>query len=176
VRLQQIIENTALLGGDDSSALMDDFEQKYEDSRPEPWVVYCKHKESCNILAKRLRAKGAQVGIYHGDTDPDERTEMEDQFQAGELDVVVGTIDAMKEGITMTRSHLMYFMSRSFVPDVNEQCEAREDRLGQQKQVVVYIPQATDTVATSRVHPINRLKEKIVRTVLPKDEIKEAYE
>jgi SNF2 family DNA or RNA helicase len=67
----------------------------------------------------------------------------------------------------------MYFMSRSFVPDENEQCEAREDRIGQQSTVMVYIPQAVNTVATSKVQPINRLKEGIVRTVLPKDEIKE---
>lgn len=174
VRLQQIIENAALLGGDDDSAIMDDFEEKFEDSRPEPWVFFFKYKQSCDLFAERLRSKfGAEVAVYHGDVPPKKRTQIEDDFQAGNIDAVIGTIDAMKEGITLTRSHLMAFATRSFVPDVNEQCEAREDRLGQQELVRVYIPQATGTVATDKVEPINRLKEQIIKTVLPKQIIEE---
>lgn len=174
VRLQQIIENPALLGGDDDSAIMDYLEQKFADSRPEPWVFFFKYKESCEIFAKRLRSKhGAAVGVYHGDVKPANRTKLEDDFQAGAIDAMVGTIGAMKEGITLTRSHLMGFGSRDFVPDNNEQCEAREDRIGQQRPVIVYIPQAEATVATDKVEPINRLKEQIVRTVLPKHDIEE---
>lgn len=173
VRLQQIIENPALIGGDDDSALMDDFQQLFEDAGDNQWIVGCKFKESCNLLADRLRSKyGAAVGIYTGDTDPRDRTKMEDKFQKGEIDVVIGTIAAMKEGITLTNSHLMYCMSRSFVPAENEQLEARADRLGQQELVRVYIPLATNTVAASKVEPINRLKEFIVKTVIPKDEVR----
>jgi len=174
VRLQQIIENAALLGGGDHSAIMDDFEEKVLDSRPEPWVFFFKFKESCNIFAERLRSKhGLTVGVYHGDVTPAKRTQLEDDFQAGNIDVMVGTIDAMKEGITLTRSHLMGFGTRDFVPDKNEQCESREDRLGQHTLVRIYIPQTENTVATDKVEPINKLKEQIVRTVLPKHEIKE---
>jgi SNF2 family DNA or RNA helicase len=174
VRLLQIIENSALLGGDDDSGVMDDFEQRYADSRPEPWVVFCKYKESCELLANRLRTKhGARVGIYTGDVKAADRTKLEDDFQAGELDVMIGTIAAMYQGITLTRSHLQYWLSREFVPAINEQGEAREDRLGQQELVRVYIPQPPDTVATDKVDPINRLKEKIVATVIPMDTIKE---
>lgn len=179
VRLQMILENSALLGGPDDSASMDDFEQRFADSRPHQWVVFCKYKESCTILAERLRKKfGATVGVYTGDVPPHERTAMEDKFQTGGgdkgIDVMVGTIGAMKEGITLTSSHLMYFLSRDFVPDVNDQCESREDRKGQQHKVVVYIAQPEGTVATDKVEPINRLKETIVRTVVPKVKIQEA--
>jgi SNF2 family DNA or RNA helicase len=177
VRLQQILENCALIGGDDESALMDDFEERYEDSRPSQWVVFCKYKESCTLLADRLRRKyDANVAVYTGDAKPTARTQMEDDFQRGDLDVVVGTIDAMKEGITLTSGHLMYFLTRSFVPDINEQCEAREDRLGQQELVRVYIPQPSNTVSADKVEPINQLKSTIVRTVLPKDHIEEVFE
>jgi SNF2 family DNA or RNA helicase len=175
VRLQQIIENPALLGGDDDSSIMDYFEEKIENSLPEPWVLFFKFKPSTEIMAQRLRDKfGLQVATYHGDVSARDRTAIEDEFQRGELDVVIGTIEAMKEGITLTRSHLMGFATRSFVPDVNEQCESREDRLGQQELVRVYIPQPPDTVSTDKVEPINQLKEQIVRTVLPKIAIKEA--
>jgi SNF2 family DNA or RNA helicase len=173
VRLQQIIENCALLGGDDESALMDDFEQKYVDAGEQQWVVFCKYRESCTLLAKRLEKLGATVGVYTGEVKPEERTKLEDAFQRGALDVLIGTIGAMKEGITLTSGHLQYWLTRSFVPAENEQGESREDRLGQQELVRVYIPQAVNTVATDKVAPINRLKEGIVSTVIPKDKIEE---
>ncbi len=179
VRLQMVLENSALLGGPDDSALMDDFEQKFQDSRPNQWVVFCKYKASCTLLAERLRRKfGATVGVYTGDVQPHERTALEDKFQTGGgdegIDVMIGTIGAMKEGITLTSGHLQYFLSRDFVPDVNDQCEARCDRKGQQHKVRVYIAQPESTVATSKVEPINRLKEQIVKTIVPKNKTEEA--
>lgn len=174
VRQRQIIENAALLGGPDESGNMDDFEQKYADSRPSPWVVFCQFKLSCDILAERLRKNhGANVAIFNGDVTPADRTEIENSFQRGELDVIVGTIDAMYQGITLTRGHLQHWLSRSVVPAINEQGESRQDRLGQQELVRVYVPQATDTIAVNRVHVINRLKEGIVKTVVPMDAIRE---
>lgn len=176
VRLQQVIENSELLGGPDSSASMDSFEAKFEATGEgtEPWVVFCKFKDSCEILARRLREKyDVNVGVYTGDVQPYVRTELEDEFQRGELDVMVGTIDAMKEGITLTRSHLQYWLSRSWVPAHNEQGEGRCDRLGQQELVRVYIAHPRGTVSTESVHPKNKLKEGIVATVLDKDTIKE---
>lgn len=174
VRLQQILENCALVGGKDDSASMDDFEQKFVDSRPYSWVVFCKFKESCEILAERMRRKhGAKVGVYTGDTPAADRTELEDKFQRGELDVMIGTIGAMKEGITLTQAHLEHFLTRDWTPAVNDQCESRCDRLGQQEKVRVYIPEPEDTVATDKVRPTNRLKERIVRTVIPKVKIEE---
>ena len=65
VRHQQIIENPALLGGDDDSAIMDDFEEKFIDSRPEPWVFFFKYKASCEIFAERLRSTVAN-NSFHG--------------------------------------------------------------------------------------------------------------
>jgi SNF2 family DNA or RNA helicase len=175
VRLQQIIESPAVLGGEDDSALMDDFIEKFEDSRPAQWVVGTKFKPSCAILANRLRKLGAEVALYTGDVDPKERTHIEDDFQKGNIDVIVGTLDALREGITLTSAHLMYQLTRDFVPDKNEQFESRCNRLGQQELVRVYIPLAEKTVATGKVEPINRTKERIVKTILPKDEIQEEH-
>jgi SNF2 family DNA or RNA helicase len=174
VRLRQIIENAALLGGKDDSAVMDDFEEKFIDSGRQQWVVFCAFKESCHLLAERLRKKfGAEVGVYTGDQKPHERTELEDSFQRGEIEVMVGTIDAMYQGITLTAGRHQHWLSRSYVPAHNEQGESRSDRLGQQHLVLIYIPQPEATVSSGKVDIINRLKESIVRTVLPQVKIKE---
>jgi SNF2 family DNA or RNA helicase len=178
VRQRQIIENLALLGGPDVSASMDDFEDRYQDSRPEPWIVFCAFRDSCQILADRLRTKhNARVGIYTGEQSAVERTRMEDKFQAGELDVIVGTTGALKEGITLTRANRGYFLSREWVPAVNEQAERRyADRTGQSRYSTTYISLAPNTVVTEKVEPTNRLKDKIVKAIHSKDKIKEEHE
>jgi SNF2 family DNA or RNA helicase len=174
VRLQQVLENAALLGGDDESGMMDDFEQRFQDSRPDQWLVFCNYKQSCEILAERLRRKfGATVEIYNGDIPASHRTQIEDAYQRGEVDVIVATIGAAREGITLTAGHLQYWLSRAVVPAWNEQGESRQDRKGQQSLVRVYIPQPVDTVAPDKVAVINRLKEGIVRTILPQGVIQE---
>lgn len=174
LRLLQILETPALLGGDDISGVLDYLEQKYEDSRPAPWVFFTQFKETGVLLRQRLESKyGARVGLYNGDTPTVMRTRYEDQFQAGELDAMVGTIKAMKEGITLTASNLQGWASRSFVPAENEQGEGREDRIGQQNKVMVYIPQPVNTVATNSVRPKLKLKEHIVEAVIEKDHVEE---
>ncbi len=175
VRCRQIIETPANLGGSPASGLIDDLMEKFEGSRPEPWLVYCAFKKTCDVVAEELRMKfGAKVGIYTGDTSPADRTKMEDAYQMDELDAIVGTIDAMKVGITLTRGHLQFWMSRDFVPDNNEQGEARQaDRLGQQHKTMIYVPQPPATVSETKVPVILRRKEGIVRTVIAKDHIEE---
>jgi SNF2 family DNA or RNA helicase len=112
--------------------------------------------------------------VYTGEQSTIERTRMEDKFQAGELDAIVGTIGALKEGITLTRANRGYFLSRDWVPAGNEQPEARyANRTGQSRKSTTFIPLAVDTVATSKVEPTNRLKEKIVKAVHSKDAIEE---
>lgn len=172
VRLRQIIESPALLDGDDDSIVLDEFCERVMDSRPFPWICFSAFKMTPELIKARLPK--LSVGVYTGDTPSDERTELEDRFQAGDIDVMAGTIDAMREGITLTASHLEYFCSRSWVPDVNEQCEARAaNRIGQQHKTMIYVALPDGTVAVSHVDPKNRLKEGIVRNIVQKDHIEE---
>jgi SNF2 family DNA or RNA helicase len=176
VRLRQIIETPFTLGGDDDSAVLDDCVDRIMDSRPKQWVVFCEFKPTCVALVARLQKAGLNAALYNGDVAPAVRTQLEDEFQRAELDVIVGTIAAMKEGITLTAANMQYWVSRDWVPDNNEQGEARCDRTGQQQRVTILIPQAENTVAVSKIEPTNRLKERIVRTVLPKAPIQEERE
>jgi SNF2 family DNA or RNA helicase len=173
VRLRQILESPAVLGGPDESVILDDLVERFLDSRPAPWLVFSAFKPTTDIIQDRLGK--FNVETYTGDTPGEERTELEDRFQAGDIDLLVGTIDAMREGITLTYGHLQYWCSRAWVPGWNEQGEMRQaDRLGQQNKTMIYIPQVKDSVAVSHVKPANELKENIVRTVIRKDAIEEA--
>jgi SNF2 family DNA or RNA helicase len=171
VRQQQILESPALLGGVDDSIVLDDLVEKVETSRPDQWTVFVLYKDTCELIKARLEKLKLMVGVYNGDVHPNERTELEDAFQRGEIDVMVGTIGAMREGITLTGGHQQYWVSRAVVPAWNEQGEARNDRMGQQHRVNVWIPQPKDTVADGNIRILNDRKEKIVKKIQPMDHI-----
>ncbi len=173
VRLRQIMETPATLGGEDDSAVLDACVDRIMDSRPEQWTVFCEFKPTCAALKERLERHKLVVEIYTGDVTPEDRTELEARFQRGEIDVLVGTIETMYQGITLTAANKQFWVSRSWVPARNEQGEDRQNRIGQTKRVQVFIAQPENTVATDKVAPSNRLKERIVRTVLPTDHIEE---
>lgn len=173
VRQRQILESPALLEGKDDSAKLDACVERILDAVEHQHVVFCEFVETTAILAERLRAKGLEVATYTGSVKPEERTAIEDAFQNGEYSVIVGTIAAMKEGITLTAADVEHFISRSWVPATNEQAEDRCHRVGQDRPVVINIYEAENTVDTLKVAPTNDLKDRIVRAVLPKDNVKE---
>jgi SNF2 family DNA or RNA helicase len=175
VRLRMILESPALLGGEDDSAVLDACVDRVVDSQPiggrEQWVVFTEFADTPDLLAKRFEAKGLVAKTYTGRISTDVRAKLEEQFQRGEIDVLIGTIKSMYQGITLTASNKQFWVSRDWVPDINEQGEDRQNRIGQSDRVFVFIAQPEDTVATSKIEPLNRLKERIVRAVVPKDNI-----
>lgn len=171
VRLRQIMESPALLGAEDDSAVLDACVDHIMDSRPEPWIVFCEFADTPGLLCERLRKHGLVCEEYTGAVSGDDRSRIEKEFQAGKIDVVVGTIAAMYQGITLTAGNQQFWLSRAWVPAMNEQGEDRQNRIGQNSRVFVHIARPADTVATSKIEPLNRLKEKIVNTVIVKDHI-----
>lgn len=174
VRLRQIIETPANLGADDDSAILDACVDKVLDSRPHPWVVFCAFKPTVGCLVDRFNRAGLKAKPFHGGVAPSDRSKLAAAFQAGEIDVLVGTIDAMYQGITLTAGNHQFWCSRDWTPAKNEQGEDRQNRIGQDSRVLVFIAEAAETVATDTVRPTNQRKERIVRAVIPTDEIKEA--
>lgn len=175
VRMRQVCSTPALLGGMDDSAKLDACVEKITDNNHKSHVVFTEFVGTANILVDRLRKTGLTAEAYTGEvTDTQARTRMEDQFQAGEIQVLVGTIPAMGEGLTLTKADTGHFIERSWVPSKNEQAEDRLWRNGQQNAVLILIYEAEDTVDTDKVKPTNALKENIVGSVIKRNKIKEA--
>lgn len=125
-------------------ALLED----YEDAG-EPLVVFSAHRFPIDLLKKR---KGWRV--ITGDTKPEERTAIEDQFQTGELKGVGCTIKAGGVAITLTRSSNAIFVDREFTPALNNQAADRIRRIGQTRGCVY-----TNLVAA---HPLDARLAEIV--------------
>jgi SNF2 family DNA or RNA helicase len=174
VRMRQVCSTPALLGGEDDSAKLDACVEKITDNAHKQHVVFTEFVETANILVERLRKFWLSAEAYTGlVTSTQVRAQYEDRFQNGEIDVLVGTIPAMGESLTLTAADTGHFIERSWVPSKNEQAEDRLWRTGQKNAVTILIYEAEDTVDTDKVKPTNALKENIVGSVIKRNKIKE---
>jgi SWI/SNF-related matrix-associated actin-dependent regulator of chromatin subfamily A-like protein 1 len=104
---------------------------EYEETET-PLVVFSDHRAP--VLALSEREGWAAIT---GDTAPEERTRIENAFQAGKLRGVAATIKAGGVAITLTRASNLLFVDRSYVPANNSQAEDRIYRIGQKAGVVI---------------------------------------
>lgn len=122
--------------GAHGSGKLDMLEQLLGD-HPEPIVVYGHFRATVDAAAGRATKLGRAVGILHGGVAPLARVELVRQFQRGELDCLVGTLDSMSEGLTLTAAPTAIFVERSWRPTRNEQARRRLHRIGQTQPVSI---------------------------------------
>lgn len=108
----------------------------YEEQE-EPVVVFSAHRAVVEELAKR---PGWRVIL--GGVSAEERTEIQDLFQAGKLKGVAATIAAGGTALTLTRSSQSIFTDREWTPALNAQAEDRICRIGQTRGAVITILRA----------------------------------
>jgi len=171
-RLRQIASSPALLGGEDVSVKLDVAVELIEDSGRQV-VVFSEFKKTCSLLAERLAKRKISSALITGDIPPEVRTDSVQEFQEGDIDVMICTLDAGGVGITLTAADTVIFLERDWTPAINEQAEDRLHRIGQENHVSIVILQAIDTVDIDRVAPANQLKSAIVSSVIQTDAVKE---
>jgi SNF2 family DNA or RNA helicase len=129
------------------------------DNPDEPIVVFSQFKSILVMLARRLEKKGISYGITTGDIKKAERTAAVQDFQAGKLQVFMGTIATAGEGITLTRASTVVFLDRAWRHSANRQAEDRLHRIGQEEAVQVIDLIARNTVDLGRLQKIERKAE-----------------
>jgi SNF2 family DNA or RNA helicase len=83
-------------------------------------------------------------------------------FKEGGLDVLVGTLDLISEGLTLTAADMVIFVEMSWRPSRNEQAARRVHRLGQTRPVTIMEYVTPGTVdAHKRVMLENKLDQQI---------------
>ena len=108
-------------------ALVEEFE-----AQDEPLVVFSAHRAPIDQFEAR-----EGWAVITGDTSPEERTRIEEAFQAGQLRGVAATIQAGGVAITLTRSHNAIFVDRDWTPAINNQAEDRICRIGQDRGCII---------------------------------------
>lgn len=82
--------------------------------------------EACHRVATE---RGRRSAFIHGGTPEAERKRIVRAFQSGELDVLVGSIETVAEGLNFEQCHLVYRVERAWRPSRNEQVVRRIRRL-----------------------------------------------
>jgi len=105
--------------------------EQHEDN-DEPCLVFSMHRAPIDMLGKRE----GWIAIT-GDVKTEERTRIENDFQAGKYKGIALTIQAGGLAITLTRASSVVFVDRAFTPALNDQASDRAHRIGQTKTVIV---------------------------------------
>lgn len=127
----------------------------YEEKN-EPLVVFSAHRYPIDKLARR-----PGWAVITGDTSNEERSRLEDRFQAGELKGLGCTIKAGGVAMTLTRACFMVFCDREWNPALNVQADDRICRIGQTRPCLITILVA-DHPLDARVAEVNEEKQLLI--------------
>jgi SNF2 family DNA or RNA helicase len=134
------------------STKVDDLIELLDEMGDAPLVVAAVSRQLIELAAKKLDEKKISYGLVTGAQSGIERQLAVKRFQAGQDRVILLTLGAGAEGITLTRADTMLFMQRSWSEIQNQQAEERIYRPGsEQHDCITIIEQITpDTVEESK--------------------------
>lgn len=132
----------------------------------EPFVAVASSKKLINICAMELRKKGHKVLLITGDQDTDERQHNIEQFQAGNCKIMLMTIAAGKEGITLTAASTLVFLQTGWSNVDYLQTQDRVHRIGQKGDRVNIIHMITEGTVEERQVEVLQKKDEFLQELL----------
>jgi len=130
-------------------------------------VVYCWHKAVQEALFTELdrRCKGANIAIVNGAQRPKCRASIVKKYQAGEIDILLPTIGALKEGVNLTEGRLVIFVELPYTPAEVDQVIARFNRTGQKGLVVAKMFYFKDGIDAYIMRLLDRKRDVIQKSL-----------
>lgn len=105
----------------------------------EPLVVAAVSRQLIELAAERLKKLKITFGLITGAQSQYERDQAVQRFQNGHIRVVMLTLGAGAEGITLTRSRTMLFLQESYSEVQNMQARDRVHRIGSERHDAIRI-------------------------------------
>ena len=102
-------------------------------------VVMAHHKSVVLGLYESLLAQGLRVGAIIGGMSSEAKADVVDQFQSGNLDVVIGNIEAAGTGLTLHAACHIVFAQLPWAPGTFGQACDRIYRIGQSRHCTTHI-------------------------------------
>lgn len=129
------------------SGKLDELDDVLEEAGDEQVVVFAEHRKLVELYAERLDKRGVtDYGMITGKVSEEERQQNVDNFQDGKLRLMLVTLGAGGEGLTLTAASLAVFLQRSFSAVKDSQAEDRLHRVGQERNVEIVDLVAENTV------------------------------
>lgn len=142
IQLETISTLRRLLGEAKIESAVQWINEFLDENPDESLVVFAHHVEVQKQIAEATNALWLR-----GARNDDEIMEMKDQFQAGENRVIVLSIQADREGHTLTRASTMLFVEQAWTPGEMQQAQDRIHRIGQEAEhCFYYYLLAVDTI------------------------------
>lgn len=115
------------------------FEQLRYDlqSRSRPTLVLAHYRDVVDACATVARSVGATAGVVRGGLTKSQQGAAIQAFKDGKLDVLVGSLETVAEGLQLTVADMAIFVETSYKPYRNEQAKNRVHRLGQTRPVTI---------------------------------------
>lgn len=132
-----------------------------------PVVIWCAYQHDVLRVTSTLRAAypAASIAQYYGPTGTAERSAILEQFQAGQTDYFVGTVQTGGFGITLTASSNVIYYSNTFDLEHRLQSEDRTHRDGQHHPVN-YVDLVTPGTVEDRILKTLREKKNVADAVM----------
>jgi len=133
------------------SSKVNDLLDLLEEMGEAPLVVAAMSRQLVEMASTELTKQKITHGMVTGAQSPTERQTAVKRFQAGQDRVILMTLGAGAEGLTLTRADTMLFMQRSFSLVQNRQAEDRIHRIGSEiHQSIRIIEQITPGTVEER--------------------------
>lgn len=144
-----------------------------EDMGSEQLVVFALSRQLIDLAAIVLEDKGIPCSVVVGGQTDYARQDAIDEFQAGRARVILLTLGAGSEAITLTAASTVCFLQRSWSMVQNRQAEDRVHRIGQEADKVTIVDLiAPGTVEEHIAQAIERKGDMLEEIVRDKESIR----
>lgn len=141
------------------STKLDELDALIDELDGEPLVVFAASRQLIELASARLVKRGINHGLITGAVSTEDREWAKEAFQSGRIKLILLTLGAGAEGLTLTAARHLVFLQRSWSLVQNKQAEDRIHRIGAEKHESVFI---IDIIAEDTVEEdvVDRLEEK----------------
>jgi SNF2 family DNA or RNA helicase len=171
IRSVQVASNPLLVGGVDSAGKWDALPELME-IYPGPYLVWVNFIATGTMLRDKLSNLGKRVALANGSTPMEERNQMVDAFQGGEIDALILNNQVGKFGFTLTKARTAFFVERMY-DDSYFQCLHRNRRIGTEFSPIVVnmrsVTAAGEQTIDHLIHSVLDYRNGMIRKVTAGD-------
>lgn len=130
-----------------------------ERNRDVKYTIWCKFRWEVETLSELISEMyGCPVGSYHGGLDPEEKTQVIDDFRGDSCNFLVASQQVGGTGLTLTECHTVIYLSNTFSTTERSQSEDRFHRIGQ-KNKVTYVDIVAKNTVDERILDVLKKKK-----------------
>jgi SNF2 family DNA or RNA helicase len=105
------------------------------ENRSRPTLVLAHYRDTVDACVRVAESTGARAAAVHGGVSLKDKSRIVADFKSGRLDVLVGSLETLAEGLTLTVADMVIFVEKSYKPSRNEQALRRVHRMGVERPV-----------------------------------------